>query len=649
MDKFNYDNLLFRELRMVAVEPSKKISDEGIVKAVTLNENLKALGYTFSPDSFVLLCISNIDNLFNTIKEFVGEVKAEPMYKGFPEEVMNMDEATYRFHQMLHYMSTYGVELFTGAQVSKGWLPESISAARDKEDTFATKLKVLEATAVQDKYFMGAKTLLSRKMLLTNSQKELVEEALTHLTAEELASLEIPFKENAQDVFYLGIKNKNLGILQLACKNPTDAFKSIEALLNRNNWHLRTSQKRLIAKLLDSFHPYAFAENIVYSAARREKVIHILDQIDYPSYSKSAANKDSFNALKDKKLKSWMSKIENLIAINDVNGLFAELRNRPGMFLRMGVRLIRLGYQKQVEENLVVVAQCLSTQTLVDIFNAYTNNKSLYEDDKIEEWDIFTNLLKKVLAAKLESLNTEIKGKKVYLDAQDFDLANSMILKPEEGGYVRSGMAFKLPQNLNKVRFFTYWNHPSRVDVDLHLECFTKDNERVSVGWNSNYKTEGAVMSGDITHSDAAEYIDIDLQASPIRYALARINLYSGAPTFADIETCFTGLMGVNELGQDIKLYDPKACYVSHELMAKNSCMNYGLINLEDKYIRYLGSTTLPIVVTAPVLSVQEYLQMLFAAQGAQKVDNKEEADLVLSIAKGGDVSVIDKNFWVDL
>ena len=643
MDKFNYDNLLFRELRMVAVEPSKQISDEGIVKAVTLNENLRALGYTFSPDSFILLCISNIDNLFNIIKEHVGEVKAEPMYKGFPEEVMEMDEATYRFHQMLHYMSTYGVELFAGAPVSKGWLPESTNAARDKEDTFATELKVIEATAEQDKYFMGAQTLLSRKNLLTNSQRELVEEALAHLNAEELASLEIPFKENTQIVFDLGMKDKNLGVLHLACKNPTDAFKRIDALLNQNGWHLKTNQKRLIAKLLDSFNPYVFAENIIYSAARREKVIHILDQIDYPTYSRNAANKDSFNALKDKKLKSWMSKIENLIAINDIDGLFAELRNRPGMFLRMGVRLIRLGYQKQVEENLVAVAPGLSTQTLVNIFVC---EKAFAQD---EEWGTFINLLKKALAAKLATIDTEIKGKKVYLDAQDFDLANSMVLKPEEGGYVRSGMAFKLPQNLNKVRFFTYWNHPSRVDIDLHLECFTKDKEHLSVGWNGNYKIDGAVMSGDITHSDAAEYIDIDVQNSPIKYALARINLFSGESTFADVETCFTGLMGVNELGQDIKLYDPKACYISHELMAKVRWMNYGVINLEDRYIRYLGSSELPNTLDAPVLSAQEYLQMLFAAQGVQRVTNKEEADLTLSVAKGGDISVIDKNFWVDL
>ena len=27
------------------------------------------------------------------------------------------------FHQVLHYFSTYGAEMFTGIKVSKGWLP----------------------------------------------------------------------------------------------------------------------------------------------------------------------------------------------------------------------------------------------------------------------------------------------------------------------------------------------------------------------------------------------------------------------------------------------------------------------------------------------------------------------------------------------
>ena len=653
MEKFNYDALLFRELRKVALSPSKKIDDTAIVKAVTLDENLKSLGYCFSPDSFTLLCKSDIDNLFNKIKEYVGEVKAEPMYKGFPEEVMEMDEATFRFHQLLHYMSTYGIELFTGAPVSKGWLPESKEVVRDKSDTFKTDLKVIDVVEEKNKYLVGAKTVLSRKTRLTNSQVELVKEAVKHLNKEELASLEIPFKENVQTIFNLGMEEKSLELLTTACKNPMDAFKCVKNTLDENKWHLRTSQKRLIAKLFDSFNNYIFEENLIYSSARREEAIHILDQVDYPTYSKNIANKGSLNALKDKKLKSWMSKVEKLVSEKDTEKLFTELKTRPGMFLRMSIRFIRLGYKKEVKNGLIEVAPKLSTQTLIDIMNSYSVNRFVYKEDKLKEWDTFAKIVKDVIAVKLASIDTNIKGKKVYIDAQSYDLKNSMILKSEEGGYDRGGLAFKLPKTLNKVRFFTYWNHPTRVDIDLHANCFYDDGTEVHIGWNGERMSESVVFSGDITHSDAAEYVDVDIKKSGISYIMATIHLFSGASNFAEVDTCFTGLMGVNNLAQDVKLYDPKACFVSNELMSKNNFINYGIVNLKDRYIRYMGTdaavANLDFLTGIPAFSLKDYLKLLFKTQNVEVVKNKEDADITLSMAKGGDISIIDENFWVDL
>ena len=319
-EKFNYDNLLFRELRMVSVkenedsvlvgEGSYALTNNDILKALTLDENLKSLGYCFTPDSFPLLCHSNINSLYEDIKSYIGDVKADPMYKGFPDEVMNMDEATFRFHQLLHYMSTYGVEFFTGCEVKKGWLPESTDTKRDKADAFKTDLKQIEGISSDEKYFKPAFALLSRKTRLTESGERLIAEAVKHLTSEQLNELQIPFKENVQVLFDLGMEEKDLRLLITACKNPMDAFKCIKEVLNENNWHLRTSQKRIIAKLLDSFENHSFEENLIYSNSRREMVIHILDHIDYTTYSRNDAHKKSVSLLKDKKFKSWMSKFD---------------------------------------------------------------------------------------------------------------------------------------------------------------------------------------------------------------------------------------------------------------------------------------------------------------------------------------------------
>lgn len=661
--KFNYDDLLFRELRMVAVSEdedaifvdggSYALTDKDILKALTLDENLKSLGYCFTPDSFPLLCHSNIDSLYEDIKSYVGDVRADPMYKGFPDEVMSMDEGVFRFHQLLHYMSTYGVEFFTGCEVKKGWLPESKDIKRDKSDTFKTDLKQIEGISSDEKYFKPAFVLLSRKTRLTESGGRLIAEAVKHLTSEQLNELQIPFKENVQVLFDLGMEEKDLRLLITACKNPMDAFKCIRGVLDDNDWHLRTSQKRIIAKLLDGFESHSFEENLIYSNSRRELIIRILDHIDYTTYSRNDTHKKSISLLKDKKLKSWMSKIEKLIAQGENRQveLMLALQKRPGMFLRMCVRLLRLGYSKDlIEKSLLEVASELSTQTIVDLLN-YAYETKNDDEDKIL-WVTFRGILQNVLCKKFQYLDTEFKGKKVYLDTQDYDIAHSMILKSKEGGYNRGGMAFKIPEDANKVRFFVYWNDKKRVDVDLHAMFTAVDGCRYHVGWNGDYRSNGVVTSGDITHSDAAEYIDFDLNNTKLDFATAHVSLFSGAKSFADIETCFAGLMGVSELGTDIKLYDPKACFISQDLKCDQRDLNYGVISIQDRYIRYIGkpekdnyfnnsTDSIP-------FSLKEYLKLLFEAQNATVVENKEDAEIEMSIAKSKGISLMDKNFYID-
>lgn len=666
LQEIDVNALLFDELRMIAVKADKQVTDEAIVKAFTLNENLRSLGYCFTPNSLPLLVQSNIDTLFETIKGYVGEVNAEPMYKGFPNEVMEMDEAVFRFHQVLHYLSTYGREFFTGAPVSKGWLPESVDIDRNDFDTFTTDLKQIEVVLEDEKYALCAGRLLSRKNRLTEKQQQLIKIALPKLEISAIRSLKIPFKENIQMVFELGIEKKSLPILKLACVNPMDAFKCINELLKNNKQHLRTSQKRMIAKLLDSYPLQKLESNMMYSKKQRESVIYILDHIDYSTYSRDVAKKEAVNALKNKKLHSWMSNVEKLIRENNKEELSTVLKERPGMLLRMGIRLIRLGYQSEVTNTMVSCAQKLSTQTIIDTLNyyylsptvsptSYMDSSCLYTSDCLEdraiEWTIFSTILKKALEAKLSSIETELKDKKVYIDHQDYDSDHSMILKSDEGGYNRGGLAFKIPENINTIRLFVYWNDKRCVDLDLHAYFTDIFNKIHHVGWDGKYNDFGVVFSGDITHSNAAEYIDIQLKNSKVDSVVASIDIYDGAYSFKEVDTCFTGIMGVSDLDQKIKLYDPKACFVSNKLGSTDKSIKYGLINVKDKYIRYMGNSSAKNWIDDPKVffSLAEYLDILFKAQNTTIVDSEDEADLSIALAKGKDISIIDKNFWIDL
>ena len=78
----------------------------------------------------------------------------------------------------------------------------------------------------------------------------------------------------------------------------------------------------------------------------------------------------------------------------------------------------------------------------------------------------------------------------------------------------------------------------------------------VHVGWNSDFNTHGIVHSGDITHSNAAEYIDLDMKDSQLDSISFVIHSYT-CQTFDKIDTVFTGLMAVSELGQEVDGQSP--------------------------------------------------------------------------------------------
>ena len=118
-------------------------TDTDMAFATTGAANMNGTGYALAPGDIALLAglhhwlasqigaetaATNMPDPAADIRLLVPSIEAAPMYPGFPREVLEIDEALYRFHQMLHYASTYGVELVSelvGSPVTvmRGWLP----------------------------------------------------------------------------------------------------------------------------------------------------------------------------------------------------------------------------------------------------------------------------------------------------------------------------------------------------------------------------------------------------------------------------------------------------------------------------------------------------------------------------------------------
>ncbi|MBQ0065359.1 MAG: hypothetical protein KBT48_06310 [Firmicutes bacterium] len=236
---------------------------------------------------------------------------------------------------------------------------------------------------------------------------------------------------------------------------------------------------------------------------------------------------------------------------------------------------------------------------------------------------------------------------KVYLEKGNYSFEHSRLEineKSQEGGYIRSGLAFKIPEDCSIVRFFVYWNDKKRIDIDLHAHAYSEDGD-FYVGWNSNFKKTGVYFSGDITHSDAAEYIDIQMNNPELKSVSTRICSFTGVP-FDRIEMCFVGMLAVKDYGQEVKLYNPKNCFYYHELKSNVVRMRYASIDIENKVLRFVGKDE----EKTSLYSLQEYLDDYFSSQNAELADTKEEADFVLRMDKAieeNELSMIDQNFWL--
>ena len=883
-----FHELLLSELRMVVYRPGDPagLTDGLLCAAVTANENLRSLGYVLRPDDVVRLAVSpSLDGFYQAVKELVPDVKAKPIYPGFPKQVMEMDAAVFRLHQMIHYFSTYGVELLTGEKVQKGWLPGSEGPERTMKDRKLLEDRVITLIPESEAAIAVLGMLVNRRERLTNPELFLVLECVPLCTADQLMGLTVRFKENLELIFPVVMKLKDretvLRTLRALCAHTGDVLRCAKAYLSQRRWHLTTREKKLLVRLLESYPVRNFEDNLMQSLRLRERSLLILRHLDYNRFARSLPHKEAVLALREGRLRSWHGGAEALLRERAPEAL-RYLAQRPGYMLRSLNRLVLLDYDPAaIKETLVphagLVSGHLAVKTIGSLVRRRTMAEEAYEHavaecrnrylwesyarppeyeqmrwslqyeanekrreaerlfrwqekearteafgpvrelerklaqaekelslkvqarelvesapdalrklrlkknggrdisgseynsllygmfyrDDPEQWqavigqleaerdacreeadqaqeaaerlfrertaaaqalchqkldeigtwhqmrqnglrerylkacseyqekmrtldarrdqelntlrdrhqqeqiridrcDTHTvGVLKALLREHYRLAETPLKGRKVFQDLARFDLKHSVLEtedRSKDGGYVRSGISFRIPEKARYVRFFVYWNDRERVDIDLHAGGKTVDGADLHIGWNADFCESGVVHSGDITHSDAAEYIDIDLTA-PVREIYANVDLFSGKCSFRHVETCYVGLMAVSSIGETVSLYDPKNCFFTHRLTQNTDTLYYGYIDVQNRFVRFVGqpdrsgwASRPPVAPPESVFSLKDYLDCVLDAQGAVQVSSREEADVILTMEKSASkkaVSLVENDFFL--
>jgi len=367
---------------------------------------------------------------------------------------------------------------------------------------------------------------------------------------------------------------------------------------------------------------------------------------------------DAVNELRDGKLRSWESIAKTMLTSGN-DGALDFIAQRPGMMLRMVAWLLRSGYDRDaIVAKLSEKADALSIQTLVTNLNHFGK---LTEEERADAATLFS-VFEQLLRAHMTGMDTVLRGKKVALAMPEFDLDVSELHcndKSPEGGFIRSGIAYRLPEGIDTLRFFVYWNDASRVDIDLHAGYTDLIGQPHSVGWNQAFRDCGVVFSGDITHSNAAEYIDIDLRA-PIDKVNANIHLFSGKNGFKDVDICYVGMMAVpkgQSEGERHELFKEANCFFSHHLRQDCATINYGYIDVQNRCIVFDGAPQAwhynwyaGVEHRKSAFSLRRYLECLMEAQNAT-LCTAEEADVVLVMGKARsekEISLIDTHFLMN-
>ena len=652
-----YEKSLFSTLNLLVYEPGEITNDARVCQAMTFNANLLSLGRTLKPGDVVTLASAkDLDEMWAKAQSMISWVMADPMYPDFPRQVMAMDEGIFRFHQMMHYFSTYGLEDLVGAKVSRGWLPQ---VTKTEKTTYGQKLidaTVISLVSRKGMYIVPLKRILAKKDRMHAAEEAIVSEAVNHTDPEDLMALDIPFKESLSIIFKAVLtssleRDDQINVLHALCKHTGDVWRCVNDYLHPQ-WHLSTREKKTIVRLLESYPYEDFAHNLILTRTKGRKVITLLEFLSYNRFSRKPAYANAVSDLRDGHLPTWESTLwqkANALAPDTL----AYAGTRPGLLLRCTRALIKRGFSAcDIARELHKHTDSYSTGTLLSLCQLFSKESA----DDLDK-NILEPLFRELLEARLKSPDTPLKHKKLWLRPSPYDLTHSVWAQGVDGGNVRTGLAFRIPEDVKVLRFFVYWNDKRRVDLDLHVRALSTDDHLLHVGWNSLFKDENQslVYSGDLTHSDAAEYIDVALDDTNLSCVTLTLHSFTGQP-FGEIETCFTGLMAVKDLGKKVRLYDPKNCIFAHDLKTTITHLYYGYIDVQNRLLVLTMSPAartygaVPQTPEYPAFSLQSYLDLLVRSQEAEWASSEEEAGLVLTVQAPeapDDLSLTDHGFFV--
>jgi hypothetical protein len=516
------------------------------------------------------------------------------VYKNFPQEVLDMDRATYWMNQICIYF---------------GITSEDIADEEQSRDPLLEKqdLKVLQLADEN-----SLKTAYDRLVGLPNKwTPEQTTYACDLMTGGGMRPDlgRVPFKDN---MVLLAVKAIEEGI-QLSTRSATDVMRLATVLCGATTpdekvkFKLGRPKRRFLLSLLDN--ATDLEGDMARDKGRWKKLMVALRPGDYGNAYKNV--KQAYHNLYGGQVRTFNSRIEVAIANKDENVL-TLLQNRPGEFARRLQKLIGVFGGKAIDSFESVAGQLKVIQLLklARHFDTIDNRKyrtvapkGNWTKLRIQENEIQPRprLFRRVVKVAEEAIRTKVSGKvaAVNLDPRVADVA----LQGNDSDLADYGRntKFDIPENANFIRTASYWEAPGRGNIwfDNGFNFFDRNWKSVgTICWNTNAHggLDYAVFSGDPVSGGnsggkACQMIDLYLdkaKAAGVRYAVWNLLAYSHIK-FSDVQTV-RGLLQWGEKPMSGKTFEPSRCQLSLEAGGDSLTKYIAIIDVVDRKVIYIDA-----------------------------------------------------------
>lgn len=569
-------SLYLRRRRLVLVPQAP--GSLPLAQLATLYQELEPLGFTLSPALDAQLRQLDAQAFADFYRRLLSDVRKmlgahhpwRPLYPGFPQQVMQANQAELYLNAIFHYASSGqwlpaqghngqepGRKALAQAE-RRAWLkPIDLGSQQDFETIFTQLAGAKSSLSAQDAqdlawfvqqyghrvYALMPPAFHSRENLA------LLGAALLKAHSARAQEFLAPLLQTATDVLRLAVA---LGGGDVSLATPSRFGRLARPL------------RRWLLSILEG------CGQLEEDMWRRPEVFKRLGEVLHPGEygQRFARTLQAFAGVRNGlRPMSFSSLVEQQLRTGAMADALQTLAQRPGELARRLDHLLRCSSAPEaVLAGFAKVANQVSTAVLLQAMVHF------HQRDAVQLRSFFPKgSVAKVFAIADErpSIHAEVTQQAAELCEQallarfaalpplgrchvEAELANYLVPFSQRSAakalhtLVR-GSRMPLPRS-DFIRLFLWWkNGRSRTDIDLSAALYGPDFNYLDVLSYYNLKGFGGCHSGDVVDAPqgAAEFIDLDVQklkAAGARFVVASINSYTTQP-FCDLPECFAGWM----------------------------------------------------------------------------------------------------------